>query len=222
MHQDLKPANVLMAEDGPRVIDFGISRACDNQALARTGRVIGTPPFMSPEQLRSPRDVTAASDVFSLGSLLVYAACGNSPFEAESPYMAGYQVMYEEPEMDSVPEPLRAITARCLAKDPAARPDLIELHHLLDLSAPAVSAARDEVYFANRFGRLLGLDAATGAELWRTGPLDDPGDIAAEAPPSVLLVGDAIVAMAGDTAFSVRPDEPEARSSPAGARPAGD
>jgi serine/threonine protein kinase len=591
VHRDLKPANVLMAEDGPRVIDFGISRAGDNLPLTVTGRVIGTPPFMSPEQLRSPRDVTTASDVFSLGSLLVYAASGDSPFKAESPYLAGYQVMFESPKLDAVPEPLRSVAARCLDKDPAGRPDLAELHRLCldlpmkapegrpvatrpspeplepapdkpregrrrgrrlllaglgaaltvaalsagllgyfgdedsarqtetpagyrsvslpqnwrpwrtplrhddgfpseyvrvnyhkpgclsdgtdlycagtgfvvakvdaatgkmgwrygtlpqtarpiglrdglvyvyaepnnterrlvavdtrtgkqrwirpisaseapylfnggiltltpdrrqfiaystsgeelwqssvpdavscvpsalgalyaacwegddfldkspyrlvrldpddgtrrelaalpkkslalgtvdgqplflgaqtteevyqagyerpydrflrvdpdtgkvtripleralrgsatlvdgvvyfvrtngqvtavsatsgkelwertteteNLSAPAVSAARDEVYFANRFGRLLGLDAATGAELWRTDPLDDPGDIAAEAPPSVLLVEDAIVAMAGDTAFSVRPDEPEARSSPAGARPAGD
>ncbi|BBC31558.1 hypothetical protein SGFS_028520 [Streptomyces graminofaciens] len=131
VHRDLKPANVLIAEDGPRVIDFGISRAGDNQALTMTGRVIGTPPFMSPEQLRSPRDVTAASDVFSLGSLLVFAASGNSPFEAESPYMAGYQVMYEKPELDSVPQPLRAVAERCLDKDPAARPDLTELHRLL-------------------------------------------------------------------------------------------
>jgi outer membrane protein assembly factor BamB len=131
VHRDLKPANVLMAEDGPRVIDFGISRAGDNQTLTATGRVVGTPPFMSPEQLSSPRDVTAASDVFSLGSLLVFAACGNSPFEAESPYMAGFQVMYEKPELDGVPQPLRTIVERCLQKDPTARPDLTELHHLL-------------------------------------------------------------------------------------------
>ncbi|MEU6223277.1 PQQ-binding-like beta-propeller repeat protein [Streptomyces sp. NPDC047042] len=128
VHRDLKPGNVLMAEDGPRVIDFGISRAADNQQLTVTGRVIGTPPFMSPEQLRSPRDVTSASDVFSLGSLLAYAATGNGPFDADTPYMAGYQVMYEPPALDGVPQPLRDIAARCLDKDPAARPGLTELH----------------------------------------------------------------------------------------------
>ncbi|MFC9221859.1 PQQ-binding-like beta-propeller repeat protein [Streptomyces hygroscopicus] len=132
VHRDLKPANILMAEDGPRVIDFGISRAADSQTLTVTiGRVLGTPPFMSPEQLRSPRGVTAASDVFSLGSLLVYAARGSSPFESDSPYLSGYQVMYEHPTLDGVPEPLLGIAERCLAKEPDARPGLDELHRML-------------------------------------------------------------------------------------------
>ncbi|MGW8879699.1 protein kinase domain-containing protein [Streptomyces mirabilis] len=146
VHRDLKPSNVLLAEDGPRVIDFGISRAADNQALTVTGRLIGTPPFMSPEQFASPRDVTAASDVFSLGSLLVYAATGNRPFDGGSPYMTGYQVVHEQPVLDGVPEPLRGIAERCLDKDATARPDLTELHRLFrDLpdvaTAPAAPAA---------------------------------------------------------------------------------
>lgn len=143
VHRDLKPSNVLVAEDGPRVIDFGISYAVDNQALTVTGRLIGTPPFMSPEQFAAPREVTAASDIFSLGSLLVYAATGNRPFDADSPYMTGYQVMYEAPALDGVTEPLRSIAERCLAKDPAARPELTELHRMLrtlpDSAAPVGS-----------------------------------------------------------------------------------
>ncbi|SDP78702.1 Serine/threonine protein kinase [Streptomyces sp. cf386] len=131
VHRDLKPANVLMTEDGPRVIDFGISRAADNQSLTMTGRVIGTPPFMSPEQLGSPRDVTPASDVFSLGSLMVFAAVGTGPFDADSPYMTGYQVMYESPDLDGVPDAFLRIVERCLDKDPAARPELADLHRLL-------------------------------------------------------------------------------------------
>jgi len=140
VHRDLKPSNVLMAEDGPRVIDFGISHAVDNEALTVTGRLIGTPPFMSPEQFAAPREVTAASDVFSLGSLLVYAATGNRPFDGSSPYLTGYQVMYEAPALDGVAEPLRGIAERCLDKDPAARPALDELHRMLltlpDSAAP--------------------------------------------------------------------------------------
>ncbi|WP_416977507.1 endo alpha-1,4 polygalactosaminidase [Streptomyces sp. T028] len=131
VHRDLKPSNVLMAEDGPRVIDFGISHAVDNEALTMTGRLIGTPPFMSPEQFTAPREVTGASDVFSLGSLLVYAATGNRPFDGSSPYLTGYQVMYEAPALDGVAEPLRSIAQRCLDKDPAARPELAELRDLL-------------------------------------------------------------------------------------------
>jgi len=131
VHRDLKPSNVLLAEDGPRVIDFGISRAADNQTLTVTGRLIGTPPFMSPEQFAAPRDVTAASDVFSLGSLLVYAATGNRPFDGASPYLTGYQVLHEQPRLEGVSEPLRSIAERCLDKDATARPQLPELHGML-------------------------------------------------------------------------------------------
>ncbi|MET9785852.1 endo alpha-1,4 polygalactosaminidase [Streptomyces canus] len=145
VHRDLKPSNVLMAEDGPRVIDFGISYAVDNEALTMTGRLIGTPPFMSPEQFAAPREVTGASDVFSLGSLLVYAATGSRPFDGSSPYLTGYQVMYEPPALEGVAEPLRSIAERCLDKDPAARPELGELRELLralpDTDTPAASAA---------------------------------------------------------------------------------
>ncbi|RNG34220.1 protein kinase domain-containing protein [Streptomyces botrytidirepellens] len=145
VHRDLKPANILMAEDGPRVIDFGISRAADNQTLTLTaGRVLGTPRFMSPEQLRNPREVTAASDVFSLGALVVYAATGIGPFDAESPYLSGYQVMYEPPTLDGVPDPLRKLAKRCLDKDAAARPGLDEVHRMLDALPDFAAAAPPE------------------------------------------------------------------------------
>ena len=141
VHRDLKPANVLMTEDGPRVIDFGISRAADNQSLTMTGRVIGTPPFMSPEQLSSPRDVTPASDVFSLGSLMVFAAVGTGPFHGDSPYLTGYQVMYEAPDLDGVPKALLRIVERCLDKDAAARPELADLHRMLQALPDSGSTA---------------------------------------------------------------------------------
>ncbi|MFI0775752.1 protein kinase [Streptomyces sp. NPDC021212] len=145
VHRDLKPANILMAEDGPRVIDFGISRAADNQTLTLTaGRVLGTPRFMSPEQLRNPREVTAASDVFSLGALVVYAATGTGPFDAESPYLSGYQVMYEPPTLTGVPGPLIALAKRCLDKDPDARAGLDELHRMLGALPDFAAAAPPE------------------------------------------------------------------------------
>ncbi|MFE9770296.1 PQQ-binding-like beta-propeller repeat protein [Streptomyces sp. NPDC005931] len=128
VHRDLKPANVLLGEDGPRVIDFGISRAVENhQTLTETGQMVGTPPFMSPEQLTDARQAGPASDVFSLGSLLAYAATGRGPFDAGGTYPTAYQVVHGEPELDGVDAALRGILARCLAKEPAHRPGLDEL-----------------------------------------------------------------------------------------------
>ncbi|MFJ9738188.1 PQQ-binding-like beta-propeller repeat protein [Streptomyces sp. NPDC101166] len=124
VHRDLKPGNVLMAEDGPRVIDFGISRATENQALTETGHMMGTPPFMSPEQLTDARTVGPHSDVFSLGALLTFAATGRGPFDAYSPYLTAYRVMNEQPDLTRVPPPLRAVVAHCLAKLPDERPEL--------------------------------------------------------------------------------------------------
>ncbi|GAA3488008.1 serine/threonine-protein kinase [Streptomyces cremeus] len=139
VHRDLKPANVLMAADGPRVIDFGVSRAVGNAPLTVTGNVMGTPPFMSPEQLNSPRSVGPASDVFSLATLLVYAAAGRGPFDSDSPFMTAYAVVHEPPVLDGVREPLRGILEYCLVKEPDERPDLAELAGLLRKWRPAGS-----------------------------------------------------------------------------------
>ncbi|MEV8316018.1 PQQ-binding-like beta-propeller repeat protein [Streptomyces sp. NPDC059900] len=142
VHRDLKPSNVVLSPEGPRVIDFGISRAADQQTLTMTGRVIGTPPFMSPEQLQAPRGVGPRSDVFSLGTLLVYAATGQGPFDADSPYMTAYQVVHEPPELAAVPGALRAVVEPCLDKDPDARPSADELlERLRDLPAEMGEAA---------------------------------------------------------------------------------
>lgn len=137
VHRDLKPANVLLAEDGPRVIDFGISRAAENhQTLTETGQMIGTPPFMSPEQLVDARAVGPASDVFSLGALLVYAVTGRGPFDADSPYLTAYRVVHDEPVLDGVGAPLHGLLERCLSKEPADRPGLDELARELTAVLP--------------------------------------------------------------------------------------
>ncbi|TGA96987.1 serine/threonine-protein kinase [Streptomyces sp. MZ04] len=142
VHRDLKPSNVVLSPEGPRVIDFGISRAADQQTLTMTGRVIGTPPFMSPEQLQAPRGVGPRSDVFSLATLLVYAATGQGPFDADSPYMTAYQVVHEAPSLGAVPAALREVVEPCLAKDPEQRPSADELlERLRDLPAEMEDAA---------------------------------------------------------------------------------
>ncbi|WP_416978616.1 protein kinase domain-containing protein [Streptomyces sp. T028] len=128
VHRDLKPANVLMADDGPRVIDFGISRAAENHnTLTETGQMIGTPPFMSPEQFVDARSVGPASDVFSLGALLAYSITGRGPFDADSPYLTAYRVVHNEPVLEGVARPLRTVLERCLAKEAKDRPGLDEL-----------------------------------------------------------------------------------------------
>ncbi|HEY3501241.1 MAG TPA: serine/threonine-protein kinase [Actinocatenispora sp.] len=117
VHRDLKPGNVLLSPDGPRVIDFGIARTDDADHLTRTGLVIGSRGYMSPEQAQA-QPVGPASDVFSLGALLLMACTGTDP---------AYNVIHGEPDLAGVPEEVRRIVARCLAKDPAARPTAGEL-----------------------------------------------------------------------------------------------
>ncbi|MEU3935346.1 serine/threonine-protein kinase [Streptomyces sp. NPDC029044] len=127
VHRDLKPSNVLLAEDGPKVIDFGISRPKDSELRTETGKLIGTPPFMAPEQFRRPREVGPAADVFALGSVMVHAATGRGPFDSDSPYVVAYQVVHDEPDLTGVPENLAPLVARCLAKEPEDRPTPDEL-----------------------------------------------------------------------------------------------
>ncbi|MEV7413258.1 serine/threonine-protein kinase [Streptomyces althioticus] len=127
VHRDLKPSNVLLADDGPKVIDFGISRPRDSELRTETGKLIGTPPFMAPEQFRSPRDVGPAADMFALGSLVVHATTGRGPFDSDSPYVVAYQVVHDEPDLTGVPESLAPLVRKCLAKEPDDRPTPDEL-----------------------------------------------------------------------------------------------
>ncbi|RRO14781.1 serine/threonine protein kinase [Saccharopolyspora rhizosphaerae] len=121
VHRDLKPANVLLGPDGPRVIDFGISRAMTGQSLTATGIFLGTPGFFSPEQTLGD-EVGPPSDVFSLGAVLVFAATGCGPFGEESTASMLYKVAHSDPDLSQVPDGLRDLLAECLDKDPAARP----------------------------------------------------------------------------------------------------
>ncbi|MFH8381857.1 serine/threonine-protein kinase [Kitasatospora sp. NPDC018058] len=121
VHRDLKPGNVLLAEDGPRVIDFGIARALGESQLTSTGVAVGTPPFMAPEQFRSG-SATSATDVFALGSVLAFAATGRGPFGADSSHAVGFRVVYEEPDLTGLAAELRPLIVGCLAKEPGQRP----------------------------------------------------------------------------------------------------
>ncbi|MEV5311173.1 serine/threonine-protein kinase [Streptomyces sp. NPDC052610] len=144
VHRDLKPSNILLTVDGPRVIDFGIARALDTVTgggLTRTGAVIGSPGFMSPEQVRGER-VTTASDVFSLGSVLAYAASGRMPFGSSEIGLHAlmFRIAQEEPDLGGLPGELVGLVRDCLAKEPGARPGLDELAERTRSSATAGAA----------------------------------------------------------------------------------
>ncbi|MFE5970317.1 PQQ-binding-like beta-propeller repeat protein [Streptomyces sp. NPDC056463] len=130
LHRDLKPGNVMLSVDGPRLIDFGIARSTGATTMTATGMMVGTPAFMSPEHVSGARHVTGASDVFCLGSLLCYAATGEDPF-GDGPLAAVlYRVSQAEADLSRVPEELRDAVAACLRLDPAERPTpdgLVEL-----------------------------------------------------------------------------------------------
>jgi eukaryotic-like serine/threonine-protein kinase len=121
VHRDLKPSNVLLSSDGPRVIDFGISLTGDGGALTRTGLVVGSPGFMSPEQADG-REVGPASDIFSLGAVLTFAATGQGPFGAGSNMTLVHRLVSGQAALDRVPAEVRPLVERCLAADSRERP----------------------------------------------------------------------------------------------------
>jgi eukaryotic-like serine/threonine-protein kinase len=121
VHRDLKPSNVLLAEDGPRIIDFGISRAVEASTVTSAGIVIGSPAFMSPEQAEG-HQVGPPSDVFSLGAVLAFAATGQGPFGTGSSAAVLYRLVHTRPDLDRVPAAARPLIERCLDKDPGRRP----------------------------------------------------------------------------------------------------
>ncbi|MFF3304252.1 serine/threonine-protein kinase [Streptomyces sp. NPDC001741] len=129
VHRDLKPSNVLLAADGPRVIDFGIAYAADATSLTGSGVTIGTPSFMAPEQAAG-RKVTPATDIFALGQVAAYAATGVPAFGEGTSHGVLYRIVHEEPDVSQVPERLRELVSRCLTKDPAGRPSLAEIIEL--------------------------------------------------------------------------------------------
>jgi len=135
VHRDLKPGNILIAADGPRVIDFGISRTTSGTVVTAARTTIGTPAYMSPEQAEG-HPVGPASDVFSLGSVLTFAASGAAPFDGGEMVAIAYRVVHREPDLIRVPASLRPVIGACLAKNPAARPDIGQL-----MRAVAVNSA---------------------------------------------------------------------------------
>ncbi len=201
VHRDLKPANVLLAADGPRVIDFGISLAADSTAHTATGATIGTPQYMAPEQA-SAGDITAATDVFALGQTAAFAAQGK-PLYGDGPAATVlYRIVHSEPDLSGLPERLRGLLGRCLAADPEERATPAEI----------VEWCRRE----------LGRDGAeeTGPAVWREiagPPVAVPPPVAATGPATAA----APVVAPGPTAVHTAPwTAPQPGAVPQGTAPA--
>ncbi len=140
VHRDLKPDNVLLALDGPQVIDFGISRVLADSGSS-SGRFAGTPAYMSPEQVIGEA-IGPASDVFSLGSVLAFAASGEAPFWYDQIYTQIYRVINYEPDLSALPEGIRKVVEDCLRKDAAKRPTLAKLLERVREAAPRSSTGQ--------------------------------------------------------------------------------
>src|SRR5262245_9457211 len=154
IHRDLKPSNVLLAPGTPKVIDFGIARAAEavDGGETRTDQLIGTVAYMAPERLDPTRDhrkLTPAADIFAWGAVVAFAATGRVPFLTDSPPSTAVAILTQEPDLSGVPEPLRTLVGKALAKDPRSRPNARELLDELLSTAPrraltpAVAVAAD-------------------------------------------------------------------------------
>jgi hypothetical protein len=138
VHRDLKPSNVLVSLDGPRVIDFGVARAAERIQLTVTRGAVGTPAYMAPEQARDTRQATMASDIFSLGAMMLFAAAGHAPYQGETVMDVLVRLATDPPDLTGLPPELADVVRECLERDPRKRPNSAAvLAHL----APAVSLA---------------------------------------------------------------------------------
>ncbi|MGW3664686.1 bifunctional serine/threonine-protein kinase/ABC transporter substrate-binding protein [Streptomyces sp. NPDC005141] len=145
VHRDVKPGNVLLAPDGPRLIDFGIARAPEATALTSSGVIVGSPGFLSPEQARARGGETGPpSDVFSLGCVLAFAATGVRPFGGGAAAGVLLRTIYEEPDPAALPDGLTPLLRACLHKDPAGRPSLARLRATLAENTAADSTERSD------------------------------------------------------------------------------
>ncbi|MGW4873783.1 bifunctional serine/threonine-protein kinase/ABC transporter substrate-binding protein [Streptomyces chartreusis] len=168
VHRDVKPANVLLAVDGPRMIDFGIARPPEDTALTASGMVVGSPGFLSPEQAQGRgREIGPASDVFSLGCLLAYAVTGERPFGWGSAAEALVRTVHDEADLDAVPAPLLPLLRNCLAKEPGARPTVPEVQAALERAGDAGGWLPESLtrLIARRSAAVLALPAIEATEV---------------------------------------------------------
>ncbi|MDX3615384.1 bifunctional serine/threonine-protein kinase/ABC transporter substrate-binding protein [Streptomyces europaeiscabiei] len=198
VHRDLKPGNVLLALDGPRLIDFGIARAPEDTSLTATGFVVGTPGYLSPEQAegRGGQTIGAPSDVFSLGCVLAFAATGRPPFGAGALDALLYRAVHDPADLDGVPAALVDLLSRCLEKDPVRRPEVEEVvRELLPGDSAEDGVSGEGMESSAPGGAADGPDAGSGETPAETPAeaADDEGGTAAEGADDEAEVRDAEV-----------------------------
>src|SRR5271166_2858685 len=215
VHRDLKPSNVLLAEDGPRVIDFGISQAVESTQLAQAGPGLGSPGFMSPEQAAG-YEVGPPSDIFSLGAVLTFAATGEGPFGTGITAALLYRVVHDSPSLDRVPSDVRPLIERCLAKDPGRRPTAAGVLAEVGALQPAANWLPGSVIRA--FARAAGPAPATAGRASGSSPALASGAAATQATPA----GAAAQAPSGESLLLAPAANPQAATSPSMPLPSGD
>lgn len=230
VHRDVKPGNVLLALDGPRLIDFGIARFAGDTAITSADMIVGTPGFLSPEQAEARGAETAGpSDIFSLGCLLAYAATGRPPFGAGAVDALLYRTVHDEPDLDGVDEETAGLLAQCLAKDPAERPTAAELDEGLveDTPEDSVDWLPDDIVrmIAERSAEMLALPDIEATRADAASDQDpDPEATRRQATASrrkfLLAAGGAVVLTGGGVGAwaALRDDSPPAAGNAAPAR----
>ncbi|MCX4908411.1 bifunctional serine/threonine-protein kinase/ABC transporter substrate-binding protein [Streptomyces sp. NBC_00878] len=234
VHRDVKPANVLLAVDGPRLIDFGIARATDETAITSADMVVGTPGFLSPEQAEARgAEVGPASDIFSLGCLLAYAASGRPPFGTGTVDALLYRTVHDEPDLagieageDTEGVELLTLLRLCLAKDPADRPTAEQFGTVL-LIEDTVPEGEQIDWLPEDVVRVIADRSAEMLALPDIEPTVADADASAEAPDDaepaspgrrrLLLASGAALLMAGGGAAAwavLRDDDPPGASAP--------
>nr|WP_232295355.1 serine/threonine-protein kinase [Parafrankia sp. EUN1f] len=212
IHRDLKPGNVILADDGPRVIDFGVARAIETStaAMTQTGVRIGTPAFMSPEQVRG-KQIDAAGDVFALGSTAYYALTGRPPFGSDAAVF--HRIENQQPDWEHCPDNVREVLSRCLAKDPAERPTSTQVIELCR------SAITDDLYLQTGGGWLPPTVAAEVTR-YRISTVPSPSTTMLATPPSMFQSAPTGAPDAMDALGTPFPSEPSPTDLIAGPHPA--